>query len=79
MTEIRHEQMRIGGEKVDTDARLEVRYPYTAEVIGPLPMGTAEHARRAFHTAANSPPKPTRYERSQLLQPPRPLLGERRA
>ena len=78
MTDIRHEQMRIGGEKVDTDARLEVRYPYTDEVIGTVPMGTAEHARRAFEIAANYTPKLTRYERSQILQRAGQLIGERR-
>ena len=45
---IRHEAMRIGGEKVFTDAVVEVRYPYTDEVIGTVPAGTAEHARKAF-------------------------------
>ena len=77
-TDIRHEQMRIGGEMVDTDARLEVRYPYTDEVIGTVPMGTAEHARRAFEIAANYTPKLTRYERSQILQRAGELIGERR-
>ena len=32
---IRHEGMRIGGETVFTDAVVEVRYPYTDQVIGP--------------------------------------------
>ena len=77
-TDIRHEQMRIGGEKVDTEARLEVRYPYTDEVIGTVPMGTAEHARKAFDIAANYTPKLTRYERSQILQRAGELIGERR-
>jgi acyl-CoA reductase-like NAD-dependent aldehyde dehydrogenase len=64
MTDIRHEQMRIGGEKVDTEARLEVRYPYTDEVIGTVPMGTAEHARRAFEIAANRSSPATSAARS---------------
>ena len=78
MTEVRHEQMRIGGEMVDTEARIEVRYPFTDEVIGTVPMGTAEHARRAFEIAANYKPKLTRYERSQILQRAGKLIGERR-
>ena len=46
--QMRHEAMRIGGEKVFTDDVVEVRYPYTDEVIGTVPAGTAEHARKAF-------------------------------
>ena len=65
--EIRHDAMRIGGEKVFTDAVVEVRYPYTNEVIGTVPAGTAEHARRAFQIAADYKPKLTRYERQQIL------------
>ena len=76
--DIRHETMRIGGEHVDTEARLEVRYPYTDEVIGTVPMGTADHARRAFEIAANYTPRLTRYERSQILQRAGELIGERR-
>uniref|UniRef100_UPI0025C4DEF6 phosphonoacetaldehyde dehydrogenase n=1 Tax=Marivita sp. TaxID=2003365 RepID=UPI0025C4DEF6 len=65
-------------EKVDTNARLEVCYPYTDEVIGTVPVGTAEHARRAFEIAANYTPKLTRYERSQILQRAGQLIGDRR-
>ncbi len=75
---IRHEAMRIGGEKVTTKDVIEVRYPYTDEVIGTVPMGTAEHARRAFEIATNYKPKLTRYERSQILQRAGQLIGERR-
>jgi len=45
---IRHEAMRIGGEKVKTQDMIKVRYPFTDEVIGSVPAGTAEHAMRAF-------------------------------
>jgi putative phosphonoacetaldehyde dehydrogenase len=62
-----HEAMRIGGKKVDTDARIEVRYPYTNEVIGTFPAGRAEHAAQAFAIAAAFKPKLTRYERQQIL------------
>jgi putative phosphonoacetaldehyde dehydrogenase len=45
---VRHEPMRIAGRKVDADGVIEVRYPYTDEVIGTVPAGNAEHAREAF-------------------------------
>ena len=62
-----HEAMRIGGKKIDTEKRIEVRYPYTNEVIGTVPAGTAEHAAQAFAIAAGFKPKLTRYERQQIL------------
>lgn len=77
-TEIRHEGMRIGGEIVFTDAVVEVKYPYTDEVIGTVPAGSAEHARKAFEIAAAYKSKLSRYERSQILQRTGELIGERR-
>jgi putative phosphonoacetaldehyde dehydrogenase len=65
---IRHESMRIAGKKVDTEKTIEVEYPYTGEIIGTVPVGTAEHARSALDIAANYTPKLTRYERQRILQ-----------
>jgi putative phosphonoacetaldehyde dehydrogenase len=76
--EIRNEGMRIGVEKVFTGERIEVRYPYTDEVVGTVPAGTAEHARRAFEIAAAYESKLTRYERSRILKRTGELIGERR-
>lgn len=78
MSEIRNEAMRIGGEKVTTDAVIEVRYPYTGEVIGTVPAGQAEHAARAFEIAAAYKPKLTRYERQQILFRTAELIRDRR-
>ena len=64
---IRNEAMRIGGEKVFTEALVEVTYPFTEEVIATVPAGTAEHAKRAFDIAANYKPSLTRYDRQQIL------------
>jgi len=72
------EAMRIGGEKVSTKDVVEVRYPYTNEVIGTVPAGTTEHAKRAFEIAANYTPKLTRYERQQILLRTGELIRERR-
>ncbi len=76
--ESRNEGMRIGGDVVFTDDTVPVHYPYTNEVVGTVPAGTAEHARRAFDIAADYAPKLTRYERSQILQRTGELIGERR-
>lgn len=76
--DIRHEGMRIGGEIVFTDDVIEVKYPYTDEVIGTVPAGEAEHAAKAFEIAANYNSKLSRYERSQILQRAGVLIGEKR-
>lgn len=76
--ELRHEGMRIGGEVVFTDEVIEVRYPYTNEVVGTVPAGKAEHAARAFEIAANYKPSFTRYERQQILFRAAELIRERR-
>ncbi len=75
---IRREAMRIGGEKVSTKDVVEVLYPFTDEVIGTVPAGTAEHAARAFEIAANYKPRLTRYERQQILFRAAELIRERR-
>ncbi|GAB4239392.1 MAG: phosphonoacetaldehyde dehydrogenase [Methyloligellaceae bacterium] len=72
------ESMRIGGRKVDTGDVVEVRYPYTNEVIGTVPAGRAEHAAEAFEIAAGYTPKLTRYERQQILFKAAELIRSRR-
>ncbi|MDB5588864.1 MAG: phosphonoacetaldehyde dehydrogenase [Devosia sp.] len=64
---VRHEPMRIAGNKVDADGVVEVRYPWDDSVIGTVPAGGAEHARRAFQIAAAYKPKLSRYERQRIL------------
>lgn len=70
--------MRIGGREVAAKDVVEVRYPYTNEVIGTVPAGNAEHAREAFEIAANYKPKLSRYERQQILLKTADLIWERR-
>ena len=72
---IRHEPMRIAGKKVDTEGRVEVHYPWNDAVIGTVPAGNAEHARKAFEIAAAYQPKLTRYERQRILLKAAELLG----
>lgn len=72
------ESMRIGGRKVDAAQTIEVRYPYTGEVIGTVPAGSAEHAREAFEIAAAYRPKLSRYERQQILFRTAELIRQRR-
>jgi phosphonoacetaldehyde dehydrogenase len=75
---IRHETMRIAGRKVDTQDRVPVHYPWTDEVIGTVPAGTAEHAREAFAIAAAYQPTLTRYERQKILLNTARIINERK-
>ena len=65
---VRHEPMRIAGKKVDAENVIQVEYPYTGEIIGTVPAGNAEHAKKALNIAANYTPILTRYERQKILQ-----------
>jgi len=65
---IKHEPMRIAGKKVDAEKIINVTYPYTGEIIGTVPAGTADHAKQALEIAAKYIPKLTRYERQKILQ-----------
>jgi putative phosphonoacetaldehyde dehydrogenase len=75
---IRHEAMRIAGKKVDTAERIEVRDPYTGEVVGSVPKGRAEHARQAFAAGRAFKSKLTRYERQKILMATAEKLASRR-
>src|SRR5579871_354464 len=77
-SKVKTELMRIGGREVAADDVIEVRYPYTNEVVGTVPAGNAEHAREAFEIAANYRPRLTRYERQQILLRAADLIWERR-
>jgi len=75
---VRAETMRIAGREVDADEVIDVRYPYTNEVIGTVPAGRAEHARQAFEIAADYRSRLTRYERQQILFRAAELINERK-
>jgi len=75
---VRHEPMRIAGTKVDAEGTLAVHYPYTNAIVGTVPAGNAEHARRAFEIAASYTPKLTRYDRQKILLKTAELLNARK-
>lgn len=66
---IRHEKMRIAGEKVDgeTGEVVEVFNPYNGEIVGTVPRASRAQVANAFEIAANYKPSLTRYERQQIL------------
>ncbi|HYC38603.1 MAG TPA: phosphonoacetaldehyde dehydrogenase [Usitatibacter sp.] len=56
---------------------IEVRYPFTNEVIGTVPKASVEDVRKLFKAARAYKPKLTRYERASLMQKAAALLRER--
>ena len=77
-TEPRFEPMRIAGRKVEAEAVIEVRYPYTGQVIGQVPAGQAAHARQAFEIAAGYRARLSRHERQRILLRTADLLIDRK-
>ena len=75
---VREEGMRIGGKKIFADDVIEVRYPYTNEVIGTVPAGRPGHVRDAFAIAAQYRPKLSRYERQRILFRAAELIAQRK-
>ena len=65
--ELRHEAMRIGGEKITRERVIEVFNPFTRQCIGTVPKATIEDVRRAFTLAKAYKPVLTRYERASIL------------
>ncbi len=77
MNDIRHETLRIAGERIDNPRRIEVRYPWDGRLVGTVPKATVNDVRHAFEVARAYKPKLTRFERSQILHKAAALLRER--
>ena len=70
--------MRIAGRKVDRDRVIEVRYPYTGEVVATVPRATVEDVKLAFRIAREFKPKLTRHERYRILMRAGEIIASRR-
>ena len=71
------ESMRIAGERVGTERALEVRNPYTNEVVGTVPRASVEQVRRAFAVARAYKPALTRYERYEICRKTSEMIRQR--
>jgi len=74
---VRHEAMRIGGERVTRAEVIEVFNPYTRELVGTVPKATVDDVRHAFEYAHAYRAKLTRYERAQILRRAADIVRER--
>ena len=68
---MKHESLRLAGEKVgaerDGERAIEVRNPYTRELVGTVPKATLAEVRRAFEIAHAYRPRLSRFERANIL------------
>jgi aldehyde dehydrogenase (NAD+) len=72
------ESLRIAGEKVRTERAIEVRHPYTGEVIGTVPKASLENVRQALQVARRYKAKLTRHERYTILMKAGAIIASRR-
>ena len=79
-TAVRHELMRIAGEKVagETGLVVEVMNPFDNTVVGTVPRASRAQVAKAFDIAAAYRPSLTRYERQQILSRTAELLVARK-
>ncbi len=67
LPQVRHEALRIGGEKIRRAEIIEVFNPYTGELVGTVPKATLADVQHAFAWAHQYRARLTRYERSEIL------------
>ena len=74
----RREAMRIAGEKVHAERVIEIRHPFTGEVVATVPKATVADVRRAFRIAKQYKPKLTRHERYRILMRAGDIIAARK-
>jgi aldehyde dehydrogenase (NAD+) len=75
---VRHEHLRLAGEKIDTGRSFEVRYPYTGEVVATVPLASVDDVRRAIAVGRNFRSRLSRHDRYRILMAASELIVERR-
>ena len=71
------ETMRIAGERVASERTLDVRNPYTGELVGTVPRASVDDVRRAFAVARAYKPVLTRYERYEICRRAAEMIAAR--
>ena len=72
------ESLRIAGEKVTRDRVIEIRHPYTGEVIATVPKATLADVQRALRIARDYQATLTRHERYRILMKAGEIVAARR-
>jgi len=72
------ESLRIAGEKVARDRVIEVRHPYTGELVGTVPKAALEDVQRALKIARSFRSALTRHDRYSILMRAAAIIASRR-
>ncbi len=62
-----HQKMRIAGELVGNERRIEVFNPYSGALLGNIPKASVADVQHAFRTAKQYKSRLTRFERSKIM------------
>ncbi len=70
------EHLRIAGRKVGSDRVIEVRNPFTRELVGTVPKASLAQVREAFEVAHAYKARLSRFERANILNKAAALVRE---
>lgn len=76
--QVLHESLRIAGAKVARDRVIEIKHPYTGELVATAPKATVEDVRRALRVARDFRSTLTRYDRYRILMKAGEIIAHRR-
>ncbi|RQT03800.1 aldehyde dehydrogenase family protein, partial [Burkholderia contaminans] len=76
---VRHEALRIDGQRVWRDAVIDVRNPYDGSLVGTVPKATLDDVRRAFAVARAYRLTLTRHDRAAILRRAADIVRSRTA
>jgi phosphonoacetaldehyde dehydrogenase len=76
--ELIRESLRIAGEKVARNRTIEVRHPFSGELVGTVPKATLDDVKRALQIARGYRATLTRHERYKILMTAGALIAARR-
>jgi aldehyde dehydrogenase (NAD+) len=76
--EVIRESLRIAGEKVARARVIEIRHPYSGELIGTVPKATVEDVKHALRIARDYRARLTRHERYKILMRAGAIIASRR-
>jgi acyl-CoA reductase-like NAD-dependent aldehyde dehydrogenase len=74
---VQERKLLVDGEWVETGSWKEIRSPYSGEIVGRVPEGGGEEARRAVDAAARAMAEPlAAYRRAEILERTAALVAE---
>jgi phosphonoacetaldehyde dehydrogenase len=71
------ESLRIAGEKISRDRVIEIRHPYSGELVATVPKATVEDVKRALRVARGFKSTLTRHDRYKILMQAGSIIASR--